>query len=98
MTEAMIRRAFSIAEVQGGFHVNDVSPIEAARRIRIPVLLIHGRQDADTPIAHSERVLNALAGPKDLLRVQGARHNESLRSADTWQRIDQWVDEVVRGR
>src|SRR4029077_15300535 len=53
MTEPMIRRAFSIAQARGDFRVDDVSPIGAARRIRIPVLLIHGTEDADTRIAHS---------------------------------------------
>jgi uncharacterized protein len=95
LTQGIIRRAFSIAERRGDFRIDEVSPVEAARRIRIPVLLIHGSQDTDTPPDHSRRVLAALAGPKELLLVEGARHNESLRSPETWQRIDRWVAENV---
>jgi pimeloyl-ACP methyl ester carboxylesterase len=96
LTEGMIRRAFAIAEQRGNFQVDDVSPLEAARHLTIPVLLIHGADDTDTPPDHSRRVLAALGGPKELLLVPGARHNESLRSPETWQRIDHWVDEVTQ--
>jgi len=95
LPESMIQRAFSIAEARGHFSMDEVSPAEAARRIRIPVLLIHGAEDIDTPPDHSRRVLAALAGPKELLIVQGARHNESLRPSDTWRRIDRWVETVL---
>ena len=95
LTEGMIRRAFSIAELQGAFRIDDASPIAAARRITVPVLLIHGTGDNETAPAHSLRVLAALAGPKELLMVNGAGHNQSLRSASTWNRIDTWIDLVL---
>ncbi len=95
LTQAMIRRAFSIAEARGDFRADEVSPVAAARRIRIPVLLIHGALDADTPPDHSRRILAALAGPKELILVDGAHHNESLRAEDTWQRIESWVEDVL---
>ena len=37
----------------------------------------------------------ALAGPKELLMVNGAGHNQSLRSASTWNRIDAWIERVL---
>jgi pimeloyl-ACP methyl ester carboxylesterase len=87
-TRRSIDRAFTLAESQGRFRVEDVSPVRAAARISIPVLLIHGASDIDTPPAHSERVRAALKGPSQLLLVPGARHNESLNSPDVWSRID----------
>ena len=98
LTEGIIARAFGMAEGRGAFRVDEVSPVEAARRIDVPVLLIHGADDTDTPPEHSRRVFAALAGPKELLLVKGARHNESLRREDTWQRIDLWVDAILRSR
>jgi pimeloyl-ACP methyl ester carboxylesterase len=89
--------AFAIAEAQAHFQVDAVSPEEAAARIRIPVLLIHGAADVDTPPAHSERVFAALRGPKQLLLVPGAHHNQSLNS-EIWQQIERWVLEVVRAK
>jgi len=95
-TAGVIGRAFRIAEDQGGFRVDEVSPVAAAREIRIPVLLIHGASDVDTPPDHSARVLAALAGPKRLILVPGARHNESLRG-DVWAEIDRWLNDALSG-
>jgi pimeloyl-ACP methyl ester carboxylesterase len=95
-TAALIAQAFRLAERQEHFAVDDVSPIAAASRIRIPVLLIHGEKDSDTSPDHSRRVFAALNGPKRLIVVQGAAHNGSLRT-ETWGEIDRWIDDVLGG-
>jgi len=89
-----IARALDLAEQQGRFQVDAVSPVAAASTLTQPVLLIHGAADIDTPPAHSQRVLAALAGPKRLILVPGAGHNGSLRG-DVWAEIDRWVDGVM---
>ena len=94
LTKATINRAFALVETQAGFRVDDVHPQNAARRITAPVLIIHGEQDSETPPAHSQRVYAALSGPKRLLLVRGAGHNSSL-SADVWDQIDRWIDDVI---
>jgi pimeloyl-ACP methyl ester carboxylesterase len=71
-SRARHRRAFRLAEQQASFKADDASPLEAAERIRVPVLLIHGQLDHETLPAHSERVLAALHGEKRLLLVPGA--------------------------
>jgi pimeloyl-ACP methyl ester carboxylesterase len=93
-TAGTIRRAFDLAEREGRFVVDAVSPVAAAAHIQQPVLLVHGAVDSDTPPDHSRRVLAALAGPKRLILVPGAHHNESLRG-DVWAQIEQWIDEVL---
>jgi hypothetical protein len=93
-TRGTITRAFQLAERQGRFEVDAVSPVVAATEIKIPVLLVHGAADSDTPPDHSRRVLAALAGPKRLILVPGARHNESLRG-EVWDEIERWLDEVL---
>ena len=90
-----IRRALRKAEATAGFTAADVSPVRAARSIAVPVLLIHGTGDTATTPDHSERVLAALAGPKRLIRVAGARHNESLRGSGVWARLERWIEDVV---
>ena len=47
----VIRQAFIVAEQRGRFLVDAVSPVQAARTIRAPVLLIHGAEDKETPPA-----------------------------------------------
>jgi len=63
-----------------------VSPIEAAPSIRIPVLLVHGAADIDTPPAHSERVFRKLAGSKRLMVDAGRAAHESLNGL-AWKEI-----------
>ena len=98
LSQGMIPRAFSIAEARGAFRADEVSPVASTRRIRVPVLLIHGALDIDTPADHSRRILAALSGPKELIMVEEAHHNESLRADGTWQRIESWVEDVLASR
>jgi len=94
-TPGMIEKAFRLAEEQAHFKVDEVSPVKAAEQIKVPVLLIHGEADTDTPPAHSQRIHDALAGNKRLLLVPGARHNESLSANETWDEIADWIDRTV---
>jgi pimeloyl-ACP methyl ester carboxylesterase len=89
-SRANIARAFELAEAEAFFRADDVSPVGAAARIRAPVLLVHGADDRDTRPAHSERIYAALAGPKKLVLVPGAGHNDVL-TPDAWRQIDAWV-------
>jgi fermentation-respiration switch protein FrsA (DUF1100 family) len=59
------------------------------------VLLVHGESDRETPPSHSERIFEALAGPKRLLLVPAAGHNQSL-NASTWAEVERWIDESLR--
>jgi fermentation-respiration switch protein FrsA (DUF1100 family) len=92
-SEHVIRQAFAIAEQRAGFDVDAVSPLAAAPHVTAPVLLIHGAGDRDTPPDHSQRVFDALRGPKKLVFVPGAGHNQSLR--DSWDEISEWLETVL---
>lgn len=93
-TSDAIRRSFGLAEEQARFSVAAVSPLASAASIGLPVLLIHGDADHDTPPEHSRRVFAQLKGPKRLILVPGAGHNQSLRD-DVWVEIEQWIDEML---
>jgi len=92
-TAGAIRKAFELAEAQGRFEVDAVSPMAAAARISVPVLLVHGDADVETPPAHSQRVYAALKGPRRLILVPGAGHNGSLRG-EVWTEIEGWLDQL----
>jgi pimeloyl-ACP methyl ester carboxylesterase len=91
-----ITRALALAESTGRFRVDDVSPARAARKISVPVLLLHGALDRETPPEHSRRIFAALASPRQLLIVDGAGHNESLHRA--WAEVERWVEVVAAAR
>ena len=76
---------------KGGFDVDDAAPVALAPRIRVPVLLIHGERDRDTRPEHSRRIEAALTGPKRLLIVPGAGHDDTLRGAAVWAEIEAWL-------
>ena len=89
-------RALRAAERQGRFRVDEVNPARAAALVRVPVFLVHGEADRDTPSAHSQRVFGALAGPRHLELVPNAGHNQSLLPR-VWDDIARWLDEVLPG-
>jgi uncharacterized protein len=87
---ANVREAIAIAEQQAGFVADEVSPVQAAGHLAIPVLLVHGADDRETAPAHSERVHSALHGPKRLLLLHKSGHAVSLDEA-TWRIVDDWL-------
>lgn len=89
-TKGLIEASFKRAEQLSGMDVGAVSPMSAAREITVPTLIIHGEKDIETPPAHAQRIFNSLPGPKRLILVPGAGHNQSLRE-DVWTEIDAWI-------
>ena len=91
-----IAEAFRMAEQEGKFRADDVSPMAAAPRIAAPVLLIHGARDDETPPAHSQRIFAALpARNRRLVLVPGAGHGNPL-TADVWRQLDAWLEGEIR--
>jgi alpha-beta hydrolase superfamily lysophospholipase len=86
--------ALALAERKGAFEVDQVSPVAAAVRIQVPVLLVHGAADRETPPAHSRRVAAALGARGRLLIVPGAGHNDAL-TAETWREIEAWLSDIL---
>jgi len=93
-SRSQVDEALARAEREGRFRVADASPVEAARRIRIPVLLVHGAKDTETSPEHSMRIEAALGGARQFLVVEGAGHGDALGKA--WPAIEAWV--IDRGR
>jgi pimeloyl-ACP methyl ester carboxylesterase len=90
-TPSLIDAALKRAEQDAQFVVDQTSPLLAAAVIKIPVFIIHGALDHGTRPAHSERVFAALRGPKKLLIVSNAGHNDVLKD-EAWETIERWID------
>jgi uncharacterized protein len=89
-----IENAFRLAERDAKFRVDEVSAVLAAGKIAVPVLVIHGQADNETPPAHSQRVFAALHEPKELMLIPDAKHEDCL-NGNTWRAIDAWVEAFV---
>jgi pimeloyl-ACP methyl ester carboxylesterase len=89
-----IAAAFERTERDGGFSIDAASPLLAAARVSVPVLVIHGLSDTNTRSIHSQRVFDALTGPKRLMMVPGAGHNDVL-NPQVWNEIERWIEAVL---
>jgi pimeloyl-ACP methyl ester carboxylesterase len=70
-----------------GFPANAVSSVAAVQARAFPLLLICDGADVVLPCRHSERILRAATGPKELWRVPRAMHTGALgEEADEFRR------------
>jgi dipeptidyl aminopeptidase/acylaminoacyl peptidase len=74
-----------------------VSPINQIGRIRCPILILHGEDDEDVPVAHAYRLAEALkeAGKENELRVF-KKEGHGLRSPEARQAMEQAVLEFLK--
>lgn len=93
-TRRSIDASFERAERDANFRVDEVSPANAAAKISVPVLIIHGQADRNTAPAHAERIHAALRGPKTLLIVPGVGHNDVL-GGKVWDQIEEWLRALI---
>lgn len=83
--------AVDAAEKAAGFRVADISPERAALKITVPTLLLHGSEDSYIPLQHTLRIYKNLAGPKELVRLEGVTHIGILLSDESWSHIHRFV-------
>jgi hypothetical protein len=70
-------------------------PVAALAAVRVPLLIVHGTADEVIPFSHGER-LAAVAPQAQFIRVDGARHMESLTRADVQRRVLEAMEQAVR--
>jgi uncharacterized protein len=93
-SEQNIREAMALVERESGYRIASVSPVESARHIRVPTLLIHGTLDRETRPEHSARIFQALESPKRMLLIDGAQHSDVLNRPAVVDAIAGWLAEL----
>lgn len=86
------QRALELAQQEARFSIADASPAEAATRIKVPVLLLHGSEDAYLPMKHSLKIYESLAGPRRFVRLEGVGHIDILLSDAAWDEVESFVN------
>lgn len=66
-----------VLQLRGGYNIREASAIEAVKKTNLPILFIHGDQDAFIPLEMAEELYAAANGEKELLVVEGAGHAQS---------------------
>ena len=82
----------------GHFDLDEATVIDAVRRTRIPILLIHGEDDRFVPCRMSQEIWSACGGPRTLKTFPGAGHGLSY-MVDTkrYERlVRQFVEECMQ--
>ena len=79
-----------------GFDLDAISPIEAADRIRVPLLIAHGKDDTNVPVSQSVKFHEALtrAGvPHEYVIYEGEGHDfeKVENSADFLRRVEAFL-------
>lgn len=52
--------------------------IDKIKKVRCPVLIIHGTSDSVIPVSHGQQLFESANEPKRFLWIEGADHNEDL--------------------
>jgi len=68
--------AMSRSQKIANFKARLVSPLEDVKRLTTPVLFIHGTNDEFIRVEYSKILFEDATGPKDLLLIEGANHND----------------------
>ena len=62
------------ARIFGGFKLEETTPMEALKRVKVPVIFCHGEDDDFVPCRMSRKMYEACPGKKDIFTVPGADH------------------------
>lgn len=95
LSKADTSKALAMAERAWGFPAGAVAPATDAASIAVPVLLLYGSEDTYINPAHSYRVYAALSCPKELVALEGVRHDDVLQHGRVWEVIAAWLDRVA---
>jgi len=64
-----------------GFDIEDVVPLDHARRCTVPAIFMHARQDTFISPAHSKQLYNAYGGQKQMINIEGDHNSERSQQA-----------------
>ena len=74
----------------------DADPVAALRTLRMPLLIVHGTADEVIPFRHGEQLAAAAPPGTAFIRIDGARHLESLLRADVQRQVLAAMVDAVR--
>ena len=75
------------AHLFGHFDLEETTALNAIKKIKIPVLFLHGRQDSIVPISMCEELYENCAGRKEKVLIEGANHaNSAMTDYETYEK------------
>ena len=66
----------------------------AARRIRVPALVVHGEHDDLIPVTQGQEIASVLGGAARWVHVRGASHNDLLAHREVWEEMARFLSDL----
>ncbi len=73
----LVDSACLVLKLRGGYELKDASAVNAVAKSRVPILFIHGEDDAMINVQMSKNLYAAASGYKELLIVEDAGHAQA---------------------
>ena len=73
----LVDSACVVLRLRGGYDLKDASAVDAVVRSRVPILFIHGEEDAMINVQMSRDLYEAARCRKELLIIEGAGHAQA---------------------
>lgn len=89
-----VARVHFPAFLVGGLMRETYDSVAAAKKVRVPSVVIHGEQDNLIPVEHGKAVSGALAGSR-WVPISWAGHNDLLSGEEVWKEMDRFLKEVA---
>ena len=83
-TEAAVESAVARAGTIAGFDPDNASAVAAARKLKCPLILVHGAWDVVVPREHCRKIYDAAQVPKKLILLWFADHTSVQVGRDKW--------------
>lgn len=76
-----------------GYSFNDTDIIDEIKKLKVPILLIHGINDGFVPVSMMADIYNSIEGEKDKLLISGADHTKSVYIEPDlyWNKVDEFL-------
>ena len=73
----LVDGASLMLQMRGGYSLKEASALEAVKKSSIPLLIIHGEEDAFVPVEMAYELYDAADCEKEILIVEGAGHAQA---------------------
>ena len=83
---------------KAGYGLDQCNAAREVRKIKVPVLLIHGEADGFVPCSMCDRIYENCASPKTRMTVPGAAHAESYyKDMEAYEKaLDTFIGGIVK--
>jgi fermentation-respiration switch protein FrsA (DUF1100 family) len=91
--EGLLKLVGGIAKKKAGYSFEEASALEQVKKIRVPVLFIHGDADTFVPSWMGRALYEACTAPKEFYSAPGAGHGEACGNdpREYWRQINQFL-------